>query len=165
MTTHLRSLARRLGVVVVLPLFLGSALVVSPLSASSAEAALPNATRVAMYEARVISLINVQRAKYHRAGLAASACPDVYAERWSLYLGNWGRFYHQQLTPILRACSATLVAENMARGNVSENRIVDMWMASPGHRANILNPALTKIGVGAVYRHNTWTVVADFARS
>jgi uncharacterized protein YkwD len=165
MTTHLRALARRLGVVVVLPLFLGSALVVSPLSASSAEAALPDHVRLAAYEARVIHLMNVNRAKYQQAGLAASDCPDRYAEAWAARLGATGEFFHQTLPPMLPVCKATLVAENLARGNVSEDRIVAMWMASPGHRANILNARLNKIGVAAVYARGTWTVVADFTRA
>lgn len=159
MTSRLRVQARRLGVV--LALVLGPGLVAV---APSAEAALPNAARLAAYEARVIGLINVYRARSHRAGLAASACPDRYAESWAAHLGSTGRFYHQSLTPILRGCRATRVAENLARGNVSEDRIVAMWMASPGHRANILDARLTRIGVAAVYARGQWTVVADFAR-
>jgi uncharacterized protein YkwD len=165
MTSQLAALARRLGVGValVLPLVLGPALVVSAPSAQAATA--PSAARVAAYEARVIALINVQRVKYHRAKLAASACPDRYAESWAAYLARTGRFYHQSLTPILRGCRATRVAENLARGNVSEDRIVALWMASPGHRANILDARLTRIGVAAVYARGQWTVAADFSRS
>jgi len=37
-------------------------------------------------------------------------------------------------------------------------------MASPGHRANILDGRLTRIGVAAVYARGQWVVVADFTR-
>jgi uncharacterized protein YkwD len=42
------------------------------------------------------------------------------------------------------------VGENVAYGNVTPEQLVAMWMASPGHRANLLKPGFTHIGVGAV---------------
>lgn len=41
-------------------------------------------------------------------------------------------------------------AENVAWNTPSAQRVVDGWMTSPGHRANILNPALTEIGATMV---------------
>jgi len=58
----------------------------------------------------------------------------------------------------------TWQSENIARGGVSADRIVAAWMASPGHRTNILDGRLTKIGVDARYAGGQWTVAADFAR-
>lgn len=133
-------------------------------TAAPAQAYAPSAATVAAYEARVIYQMNVQRVKYSRGKLAAASCPDRYAESWAAYLGRTGRFYHQSLTPILRGCSATRVAENLARGYTSADRTVAAWMASPGHRANILDARLTRIGVAAVYSRGQWTVVADFTR-
>jgi len=41
-----------------------------------------------------------------------------------------------------------LVGENLAMGNFKDDlALVDAWMASPGHRANILNNRYTEIGV------------------
>jgi len=41
-----------------------------------------------------------------------------------------------------------LVGENLALGNFDSNKkLVDAWMASPGHRANILNKNYTEIGI------------------
>lgn len=40
------------------------------------------------------------------------------------------------------------VAENIAYGPVSVDPLVQGWMRSPGHRANILNPDYTETGVG-----------------
>ncbi len=40
------------------------------------------------------------------------------------------------------------VAENIARGQESVDEVVDGWLASPGHRANVLNPAFTDVGFG-----------------
>ena len=54
--------------------------------------------------------------------------------------------------------------ENIAKGYSTPERVVDAWMNSPGHRANILNPSYTMIGVGYVYDPyttdaNYWTQV------
>ncbi len=44
-----------------------------------------------------------------------------------------------------------LVGENLAYGNFSDdNDVVTAWMDSPGHRANILNPRYSEIGIGVV---------------
>ncbi|MFC4354666.1 CAP domain-containing protein [Chryseomicrobium palamuruense] len=39
-------------------------------------------------------------------------------------------------------------AENIAMGQRSATEVVDAWMKSPGHRANILDRNLTHIGIG-----------------
>lgn len=39
-------------------------------------------------------------------------------------------------------------AENIAMGQRSASEVVDAWMKSPGHRANILDRNLTHIGIG-----------------
>jgi uncharacterized protein YkwD/stress response protein SCP2 len=41
-----------------------------------------------------------------------------------------------------------VVAENIAAGQRTAGEVVEGWMNSPGHRANILNPALRQIGIG-----------------
>jgi uncharacterized protein YkwD len=39
-------------------------------------------------------------------------------------------------------------AENIARGYATAQAVVDGWMKSPGHRANILNCSLKAVGIG-----------------
>lgn len=41
----------------------------------------------------------------------------------------------------------TTIGENVAQGQRSAKEVVDDWMKSKGHRANILNPDFTEIGV------------------
>ena len=41
--------------------------------------------------------------------------------------------------------------ENIAEGYVDANAVMAGWMNSPGHRANILEPSFTEIGVGVAY--------------
>lgn len=47
--------------------------------------------------------------------------------------------------------------ENIARGQTSPKAVVNAWMNSSGHRANILNASFTEIGVGYVADGNYWT--------
>jgi len=159
MTSRPRILARR--IVLVASLLVGPGLVVT---AAPAQAYTPSAATVAAYEARVIYQINVQRTRYGRAKLAANWCPDYYAERWDAYLARTWTFYHQSMYKILTGCHAARAAENLARGYTTADRTVAAWMASPGHRANILDGRLTRVGVAAVYARGQWVVTADFTR-
>lgn len=55
-------------------------------------------------------------------------------------------------------------AENAAAGYATADSVVNGWMNSPGHRANILNPKVTQIGLGLAFSANGypyWT--QDFA--
>ena len=39
------------------------------------------------------------------------------------------------------------IGENLAAGQLSVDEVMEAWMASPGHRANILDPDFTEIGL------------------
>lgn len=59
--------------------------------------------------------------------------------------------------------------ENLAMGDFTDEKdLVDAWMASPGHRANILNKDYTEIGVSAdlgnFESRTTWFSVQEFGR-
>ena len=47
--------------------------------------------------------------------------------------------------------------ENIAKGYASPQAVVNGWMNSSGHRANILNVSYTQIGIGYVAQGNYWT--------
>ena len=47
--------------------------------------------------------------------------------------------------------------ENIARGQTTPQKVVDAWMNSSGHRANILNSSYTHIGVGYASNGHYWT--------
>jgi len=60
-----------------------------------------------------------------------------------------------------------IIGENLALGNFKDDKaIVDAWMASPGHRANILNKRYTEIGVavakGQYEGKEVWIAVQHF---
>jgi uncharacterized protein YkwD len=41
-------------------------------------------------------------------------------------------------------------AENLARGRMDLARVMDIWMNSPGHRRNMLDPRFSRFGLGYV---------------
>lgn len=47
--------------------------------------------------------------------------------------------------------------ENIAKGYATPQAVVNAWINSSGHRANILNASYTRIGVGYVSDGNYWT--------
>lgn len=58
----------------------------------------------------------------------------------------------------------TYIAENIALGKDSMT-IHDGWMRSPGHRANILNPRITAVGIAVVQGTAGLFAVQDFSRA
>ncbi|MFH0923944.1 MAG: CAP domain-containing protein [Candidatus Falkowbacteria bacterium] len=62
-----------------------------------------------------------------------------------------------------------MIGENLALGNFEDDKkLVEAWMASPGHRANILNSKYTEIGVavekGIYEGRSVWMAVQEFGR-
>ncbi|MBI2035979.1 MAG: hypothetical protein HYT12_04870 [Candidatus Liptonbacteria bacterium] len=60
-----------------------------------------------------------------------------------------------------------MIGENLALGNFKDDReLVQAWMDSPGHRANILNTKFTEIGVavgsGSYEGRDVWIAVQEF---
>ena len=60
-----------------------------------------------------------------------------------------------------------VIGENLALGNFKDNAaLVAAWMASPGHRANIMNKSFANIGVavgeGMYKGKKTWLAVQEF---
>lgn len=116
----------------------------APVVAAPASVAAPS------YADRVLALTNAERTSRGLRALSFSSCADRYADSWALSLAAAGALSHQPLTPILSACGARRVGENVGYGNVTPEVLVQMWMDSAGHRENILNAAFTHLGVGDV---------------
>ena len=143
-----RQLARPLAGVLLLPL----ALVRAPVPAL-AEAASENA---AAQTERVLELTNAERVRAGLPPLALSPQLTQAAQQYSDVLATDGCFAHTcgpvpEMTQ--RDAQAgytgwTAVGENIAAGYPSPEAVVSGWMASPGHRANILNPDYRELGVG-----------------
>lgn len=83
---------------------------------------------------------------------------------WAQYLAESGAFAHQDLGAVLAGCPGTrAVGENIVRGAVSAEELVQLWMNSPPHRQNILAPDYTHTGMGAARgADGAWTAVQIF---
>jgi uncharacterized protein YkwD len=132
-------------------------------NAQAAVAAAPvgSAASVA-YVNRIVVLVNARRAAAGLRSLIVSPCATRYAAPWSTHMAATNSLVHQSLAPILR-CPAQSAGENIAYGNVTADQMMAMWMSSAGHRANILSPRFTRIGVGAVRTTSgRWWATQDF---
>lgn len=119
-----------------------------------APAKAPAPSAMAVYQSRVLTLSNIERSQRGLRPLALSSCADGFADRWASQIAANGALSHQSLTTVLGSCHANRAGENVAYGNVTADQMVAMWMASPGHRANLLNPNYTHLGVGSVQTSN-----------
>lgn len=118
----------------------------------------------AAYEAEVVRLVNVERAKQGLAPLIQDWQLSRVARYKSQDMRDLGYFSHTSPTygspfDMMRSfgISYRTAGENIAKGYQSPEAVVNGWMNSPGHRANILNSSYTHIGVGYVASGNYWT--------
>ena len=119
---------------------------------------------VRAYEQEVIRLVNVERAKYGLAALTEDWELSRVARYKSQDMHDNRYFAHSSPTygtpfQMIRAfgLSYRTAGENIAMGYATPAAVVAGWMNSEGHRANILNSAYTKIGVGYVADGRYWT--------
>ncbi|MEV4948059.1 CAP domain-containing protein [Streptomyces sp. NPDC053755] len=112
------------------------------------------AGREAAAEAEVVRLVNEERAQVGCAPVRSDAELTALADSFSEDMARRGFFDHTDpdgATPWERAEQAGisgLGGENIARGQADAAAVMASWMASDGHRANILNCDYKTLGVG-----------------
>jgi uncharacterized protein YkwD len=106
------------------------------------------------FEQQVLDLVNQQRASNGCAALRDDSKLTVAAREHSADMANQGYFDHNSpngATPwdrIKAAGYADPSAENIAAGQPTPTDVMNAWMNSEGHRANILNCSSKAIGIG-----------------
>jgi uncharacterized protein YkwD len=105
--------------------------------------------------AQVVSLTNLERSKVGCPALAVDPRLTAAAQAHSMDMAVRGYFDHDSpdgRTPFQRIGDAgypfSIAAENIAAGQRTAPDVITGWMNSADHRANIVNCALTQIGVG-----------------
>jgi uncharacterized protein YkwD len=101
------------------------------------------------YAARLVADVNAERRSRGLAALAVASCPGGFADSQAQRMAAARAIFHQDLNPVLDRCGGSKAAENVGRTAGSPEQLVQAWMASSGHRANILDPALRTVGCGA----------------
>ena len=108
-------------------------------------------------EAEVLKLVNEERAKVGCSAVAANSSLSDLAEKFSDAMAAEDFFDHTDpsgASPWDRAAKlgiTNLGGENIARGQADPAAVMEAWMNSPGHRANILNCDFKTLGVGVHY--------------
>lgn len=104
------------------------------------------------YAAQIVRGTNDVREAQGLPVLSGSQCAQGAAlQRASALIGK-AQLTHAPLAGVIARCKpATTAAENLSRAAASPKAVVDAWMGSPGHRSNLLDPALTEIGVACVF--------------
>lgn len=123
-----------------------------------------NDTTVLNYENEVIRLVNEIRVKNGLNTLTADWELSRVARYKSQDMKDNNYFSHT--SPVYGSpfdmiknfgISYRSAAENIAKGQKTPQAVMNGWMNSSGHRANILNSSYKKIGVGYVASGNYWT--------
>ena len=95
-------------------------------------------------EARIIERTNSQRAHHGLAPLRVDPRLVHSARKHAAWMTNSHSMTH----------TTQPVGENIAMGQHSSSEVLNAWMNSDGHRANILNPGYTRIGAAAYTTKN-----------
>ena len=124
---------------------------------------------VSAFEAEVVRLVNEIRVSRGLSPLTHNWELSRVARYKSQDMKNLGYFSHTSPTygspfNMMKnfGISYKTAGENIAKGYSTPKAVVDAWMNSPGHRANILNSSYTHIGVGYVQSGNYWTQMFVF---
>lgn len=142
-----------------------------PVTAWPASAACPVPARSAGDARTLVGLINAQRAAAGLGPLTLSAPLSEIAQRHACdnaarqtvsHDGSDGSDLAQRLRR--GGIAVLMAAENTGLGFSSPRIALDWWMASPPHRANILHPEITQIGIGQADGAPRPTWVLDFMR-
>ncbi|WP_345242769.1 CAP domain-containing protein [Pontibacillus salipaludis] len=119
---------------------------------------------LSQFEQKVVELTNEERAAQGLEPLKIDKELSNVAEKKSQDMAQNGYFSHDSPTygspfDMMKqfGIEYRTAGENIAKGQQTPQEVVDGWMNSEGHRANILNENFTHIGVGFVENGNVWT--------
>lgn len=128
----------------------------SSASATTSAAESTTDSELAQFQAEVLELTNEEReAAGCEVDLTANADLQTAAQEHAEDMLENNYFDHESqdgTTPFERMTAAgydwSAAAENIAAGQATPEAVMEAWMNSAGHKANILNCNLTELGVG-----------------
>lgn len=151
------SAMRRIGIGLALVLSVGCADDAPGLSSACAAGATDE-------PCRVFELVNQERARSGLSAYAYDPALALSAQRHAVDMAEQGYFSHTSLDgrsfgdrTIAAGYDGSPRGENIARGQRSPEQVMESWMGSGGHRANILSDSSNEIGVG--FHENHWVQV------
>lgn len=124
----------------------------------------PNVDTQTSFEDQVLTLVNKERANAGLSPLTMDESLRKVARIKSTDMRTNGYFSHTSPTygspfDMMKqfGISYTAAGENIAQGYTTPEQVVNGWMNSSGHRANILSSEFTHIGVGYDANGHYWT--------
>ena len=125
---------------------------------------IPTQDDIKAYEQKVIQLVNAERTKqglkelqydWELARVARYKSEDMRDQN---YFSHESPIYGSPFEMIKNfGIRFNAAAENIAKGQTTPEQVVNSWMNSSGHRANILSSKYTHIGVGYAKDGHLWT--------
>ncbi|MGM1018810.1 MAG: CAP domain-containing protein [Actinomycetota bacterium] len=165
-------LPRRIALVSVLAV----ALIVPPGTAAVASEPAPHGiTKLAIRtgsadEATILQRVNQARLNACLPVVRRNSAMDTVARNWSKSMSTSGNFRHNPNFSSQIPRGWSWAAENIAAGQSNGSTMMTAWMKSSGHKANILNPRATDVGIGFIRntsaKYPTWgtQVFAQYSR-
>ncbi|MFL6206638.1 MAG: CAP domain-containing protein [Acidimicrobiales bacterium] len=113
-------------------------------------------------EARALQLVNAERAQAGVPPLQLNTAARSVARTWSEHMAAGGLSHNPDLSGDLNRAGVT--GWTTCGENVGYSEDVDgvhaLFMASPGHRAHMLDPAFLQVGIGVVHAAGkTWVTM------
>ncbi len=114
--------------------------------------------------ADVVAALNTERYKAGKPPFTEYGPLDLSAQSWAEEMALEGVLWHGGFANRMVHATVGPAAEDIAEGQRTVAEVVAAWMASPGHRANILGPyQLCGVGFARDASGTMWWTV-DFAR-
>ena len=122
----------------------------------------PDAAAPEEFEAEVVRLVNIEREKNGLSALKSdneklNRAADIRAEELTTSFSHTRPSGADCFSVLIeRGIKYCAAGENIAYGYRTPAEVVEGWLNSPGHRANILTGSFTHIGVGYNENGNYW---------
>lgn len=109
-----------------------------------------------LWRDQVLQLVNLERNAAGLNPVRRNATLEAQAEQYACEMIHYDFFAHDNPATGTQlrdradqfGYSYLTIGENLAGGQQNPQEVMDAWMNSPGHRANILNPDFEELGVG-----------------
>lgn len=120
-------------------------------------------TQLSAFQNQVAQLVNQERAKAGLQPLVVkmdlTKVAQIKAEDMATnkYFSHTSPTYGSPFDMMKKfGINYTRAGENIAMGYTTPESVMEGWMNSPGHKANILNPNFKEIGIGYAANGNYW---------
>lgn len=117
--------------------------------------------------AQILTDLNASRAANGMGPLIPNTQLACLAQGWSAFLAANNAFFHRNLAAVLSSPGYGgyhTLGENILEGpsSMTAGDMNTAWMNSPDHRANILSPAFSSVGIGVAYANGRVWATEDF---